>query len=551
MIQLSGRGLLTTGVLLSFIAPGQSFDPYSNSTCLIQSEEDNVVHTISIHEGILAYIVPYSWCTENCSGFNPEASADFILVLLAFALPAIIFSTIIPRRWRLDLPERFFKFGRHRIFTISKLAISLPAICIVAALDMIGWITCIMTFAGPMVFGGLQEMLLDYRVVQCLKGNVAIPGREKLEAVIALLCGNFDQDTDDPMTRIHASLIPSRFTDASLGDTKSRLIMIMNAQTNFGMAIGIPAVFFLAGFVYNAAQESPKGAISFGIYWMVLVLVAIISGTLLAGNSPTVISVLLTDHKIRRPRTRLVLLNDLYDSELYPVPMWDRGIRKYEWLKKTTLWRDLRGVQRGTFRERIEIGRWGWAVLTISTWLLVATPCLLAWSFDYLQPFPSLGCLSLVYTIYLTTQTWLILVALVPAYLNLPFHSAWRPWHMLSEGTSRSVFLITCLYISTTLTGMATLAAALVTLVGSTIQLSGGFDSCFCSSLDSLKPHSHRFVFIYFEYISQSYRNYMYLLNISLYWGAAAFTCMICFLGWWYQRSLRGALREIIEDVKQ
>ena len=243
MIQLSGRGLLTTGVLLSFIAPGQSLDPYSNSTCLIQSEQDNVVHTISIHEVIL-YIVPYSWCTENCSGSNPGASPDFILILLAFALPAIIFSTIIPRRWRLDLPEQFFKVSRHRIFTISKLAISLPAICIVAALDMIGWITCIMTFAGPMVFGGLQEMLLDYRVVQCLNGNVAILGREKLEAVIALLCGNFDQDTDDPMTRIHSSLIPSRFTDASLGDTKSRLIMIMNAQTNFGMAIGIPAAFF-------------------------------------------------------------------------------------------------------------------------------------------------------------------------------------------------------------------------------------------------------------------------------------------------------------------
>jgi hypothetical protein len=423
----------------------------------------------------------------------------------------------------------------------------------VAALDMIGWITCIMTFAGPMVFGGVQEMLLDYRVVRILKGNAGIPGREKLEAVVALLCGNFDQDPDDPMTRIHASLIPSKFTEVSLGDTKSRLIAIMNAQTNFGMTVGIPAVFFLAGFLYNAAQENPKGAVSFGIFWMVLVLVTIISGTLLAGNGPNAISVLLDGQKIRRPRIRLVLLNDMYDSELYPVPMWDRGFSKYEWLRKTTLWRDPRCVQRGKFRERIEIGRWSWAVITLSTWLLVATPCLLSWSFDYLQPWPSLGCLSLLYTLYLTTQTWLILVALVLAYLNAPFHNVWGSLHSPSEGTPRSIFLTSCLHIFTTLTGVATLVAALLTVVGSTIQLSGRFDSCFCSTLTSswLQPRSKRIALIYFEYTNQSYLNYIYLLNISLHWGAAAFTCVICFLGWWYQRSLRGALREAIEDIKR
>jgi hypothetical protein len=490
---------------------------------------------------------------ENCSGPNPGASEDFILILLQFALPAIIFSTVIPRRWRLDLPEQFFKVGRHRIFTLSKLAFSLPAICIVAALDMIGWITCIMTFAGPMVFGGVQEMLLDYRVVRFLKGNVGIPGREKLEAVVALLCGNFDQDPDDPMTRIHASLIPPRFTEASLGNTKSRLVTIMNAQANFGMAVGIPAVFFLAGFLYNAAQESPNGAVSFGIFWMVLVLVTIISGTLLAGNSPNAISVLLADHKIRKSRTRLVLLNDMYDSELYPVPMWDRGFSKYEWLKKITLWRDPRYVQRHTFRERIEIGRWSWAFITISTWLLVATPCLVSWSDDYLRPWPSWGCLSLLYAIYLTTQTWLILVALVLAYLNVPFHSVWRPWHLLLKGSSRSIFLTSCLYVFTSLTGVATLAAASITVVGSTIQLSDSFDSCFCSTLTPswVEPFSQRIAFINWEYTSQSYSDYMYFLNMGLYWGAAAFTCIICFLGWWYQRSLRGALREVIEDIKQ
>jgi hypothetical protein len=551
MIQLPSRGLVTIGVLLSFIAPGQSWDP--NSTCWVQSEEDNTLHTTSPHDGILAYYVPYVWCLENCAGPNPEASAEFILILLGFALPAIIFSTVIPRRWRLDLPESFFKVGRNQILTVSKLAFSLPAICIVAALDMIGWITCIMTFAGPMVFGGVQEMLQDYRVVKFLKGNLGIPAKEKLEAIVALLCGNFDQDPDDPTTRIHASLIPSKFTDPSLESTKSRLITIMNAQTSFGMTIGIPAVFFLGGFLYNARQPSPNGSVTFGIFWMVLVLVTIVSGTLLAGNSPNAVSVLTASNNIRRPRTRLVLLNDMYDSELYPVPMWDRGFSKYQWLKNTTLWQDPQGVQQGLFREKMEFGLWSWAFVTITTWVLVATPCLLSWLFEYLIPWPWVGCLTVLYTIYLTTQTWLIVAAFVLAYLNAPFHNVWRSLHSMSKGTSRSIFFRSCLLIFTIVTAVATGGAALLTVIGSIFQFSGQFESCLCSTpaSDWFRPPSQRITYLSSEFTSQIYHDYINILNTILYWGAATFTCIICFLGWWYQRSLRGALREVIEDIQQ
>jgi hypothetical protein len=78
---------------------------------------------------------------------------------------------------------------------------------------MIGWITCVMTFAGPMAFSGIQEMLLDFRVVRILKHSQNISAREKLEAIVALLCGNYDQDPDDPTARIHSALIPSELTE--------------------------------------------------------------------------------------------------------------------------------------------------------------------------------------------------------------------------------------------------------------------------------------------------------------------------------------------------
>jgi hypothetical protein len=339
------------------------------------------------------------------------------------------------------------------------------------------------------------------------------------------------------------------FTKASLESTKSRLITIMNAQTSFGIAVGIPAVFFLAGFVYNAAQPSPAGAISFGIFWMVLVLVTIISGTLLAGNSPNAVSVLLAGNHKTRPRIWLALLNDMYDSELYPVPMWDRGFSKYKWLKGTTLWQDPRCLQQGVFRKRIEIDRWSWAVITMSTWLLVAIPCLLSWLLDYLLPWPWLGCLSLIYITYLSTQTWLILMALVLAYLNVPFHSIWRPWKLLSKGAARSLFSTSCLRIFAILTGVAALAAVSLTVAGSIFQLSDRFD-CFCSTPVSSWFQQPRIAFISFEYTSRSYYKYVDFLYINLYRSAAGFTCVICFFGWWYQRWLRGDLREVIEDIK-
>jgi hypothetical protein len=74
-------------------------------------------------------------------------------------------------------------------------------------------------------------MLLDYRVVRFSKRNLGVAAKEKLEVVVALLCGNFDQDPDNPTLRIHASLNPPQFTEVTLESIKSRLVTIMNAQT--------------------------------------------------------------------------------------------------------------------------------------------------------------------------------------------------------------------------------------------------------------------------------------------------------------------------------
>jgi hypothetical protein len=555
MFRLPRRGLFAIWLLLLLPSPSQcGLSSDSNTTCwqLANVEDEN--RTSTSFDGITVYYASYSWCTKrhDCQNDGPPVSSDFILVLIGFALPAVIFSTVIPRRWHLDLPVQFFRGGPTLIHNISKLLLSVPAISVAATFDMIGWITCIMTFAGPMAFSGIQEMLLDFRVVRILKNCKMFSARERLEAIVALLCGNLDQHPDDPTARIHNALIPSELTEASIENIKARLITIMNSQTNFGATIGVPAVFFLLGFLYNAQQQSPVGAVSFGIFWMIIIIISILSGTLLAGNSPHTVSVLVVNNRVRNSTTRKVLLRDSYDSELYPVAMWDRGFNKYQWVKNTTLWSSSKGVQKCLFQETVEISGWSWAAITLVSWLIVETPCLLALSFDYLLPWPWYGVYSLLFTLYLIAQTWLILVALASAYLDVPFQTSWRPWGLLPKGTTPSMFLRSCTLIGMVLTGGAILLAALVTLFGSAFQFSDGFLTCFWASPVSswLEPASKHQVMLHYEITSQSYQEYVDLLTVILYRSAAIFTCVVCFLGWWYHRALRVALRDIIEDIE-
>jgi hypothetical protein len=518
-----------------------------NMTCWRLAEEKNAVQSDSSRDGIIVYYTSLKWCTENCS-FKPPITTDFLFVFMGFALPAVIFSTVIPRRWRLDVLEQLFKLSRRQLFSLSKLFLSIPAVCIVATFDIIGWIICIMTFAGPMVFSGVQEMLLDFRGVSFLKGSEGLPAREKLEVVVSLLCGNFDQDSDDPKSRIHNVLIPSELTEESLQSSKSRLITIMNAQTSFGMTIGIPTIFFLGGFLYNVTQAPSPGAIPFGILWMVLVVVTIVSGTLLAGNSPNTVSVLVINNYIRARQTRRLLFRDMYDSELYPVSMWDRGFNKYQWLKNSALWQDPRGI----FRQRMELRGWSWVVIAMDTYLLLASPCLLAWSFDYLIPWPWFGCLSLLYLIYLVTQTLLIFAALALANIDVLFHTVWRPWELVPKGNSRSIFLLAALILLTSLAGAASVTAAFFTIFGSVYQFSDRFDTCFCSMPVSswMLPVSQQLAFVSHEVTSPSYGSWLDNVSFSLPLGAAMFTCIVCFLGWWYQRALRAALKDIINEIE-
>jgi hypothetical protein len=69
---------------------------------------------------------------------------------------------------------------------------SLIAVGVVASLDMILWITWLMSIAGPAPFSGVQEALLDYQVIRQLRrvvlptSNPDLSRTERTELLVAL-----------------------------------------------------------------------------------------------------------------------------------------------------------------------------------------------------------------------------------------------------------------------------------------------------------------------------------------------------------------------------
>jgi hypothetical protein len=156
------------------------------------------------------------------------------------------------------------------------------------------------------------------------------------DLIIALLCGNFNLDEHHTRSRVHDALMLAGWDVFQL---QSQLRSIMNPQTALGTLVSIPAVFFLGGFIYNALGINTDSAIDanwvpLAIFWMVLLLMAVLSVLLLAGNNPSSLSVLMhksTNNNV--PRPWWMFLKDYHKDELHPDSVWARGHSNRRWVE--------------------------------------------------------------------------------------------------------------------------------------------------------------------------------------------------------------------------
>jgi len=388
------------------------------SACIPYSKD--VQRIVDYGNGILGVFVPYIWCDKNCFGWTAFPLNSIALVLLQFIVPVIAFSTVIPRRWHLDVADIYFDTRHSWPIALLKLTLSFFAVYLIASVDMILWITCIMSVAGPALFSAVEDALLDYLVVQELRKippGSRSPGlvkADRAELLVTILCGNVDIDDGRAQPIIRSSLIPTSLTDEGIQTLKSQLNSILNAQTGFGTAIGIPAFFFLGGFIYNVLAVEVNSAtgvdwVHFAIFWMLLLFIAVISATLLAGNNPASLSVLIASRisSAKRPAPWWGLIKDYFEGELHPVSIWARGHTKWKWLQASNAVR-----QHIWLKNALQIGPLRWALITATTLVLVIFPTAIAFCWDFYVSYKQMGCRTLAYTVYIGSQVYLIFITL-------------------------------------------------------------------------------------------------------------------------------------------
>ncbi|MCJ1345246.1 hypothetical protein MMC31_003452, partial [Peltigera leucophlebia] len=238
--------------------------------------------------------------------------------LVQFILPSLIFGIIIPRQQKIDLrwlASIKFPVAQQRtwirwilhllnliIFAVKAILL-LPSIFVV---DNVVWMVIILSGAGPMLIGGLYEAVVDSRLIEYMRsqrhthGDLSI--QQKIKLLTTLVSGNLVLDIGEPQEKLdeRLSMVEERDRPAAedgretqLEIIKTKLLCMMSTQISFGSAVGAPVLFYLGQFVFTIldllnqrGDEDAGNSIAFGVEWMIIVHVAIISGCLLASSNP-------------------------------------------------------------------------------------------------------------------------------------------------------------------------------------------------------------------------------------------------------------------------
>ncbi|PMD34068.1 hypothetical protein L207DRAFT_517297 [Hyaloscypha variabilis F] len=215
----------------------------------------------------------------------------------------------IPRRKKIEFNYLFeFEWPKHatkypKINDYLQLLFSLLCFLVMlipVTIDTILWISVIVIAAGNMLVGGLYEAHLDYRIMKFIKdmphGMDKNQLRIKKELLVTVASGNLMLEKGDPQKSIPSSLtIPGDHAPKEgYEKARSRLLNLLGAQSSFGELVGSPVLFYLGTFLYTVldlrsslSNEDTAISLGFGIEWMIIVHVAIVSGCLLASNNPS------------------------------------------------------------------------------------------------------------------------------------------------------------------------------------------------------------------------------------------------------------------------
>ncbi|KAL2075273.1 hypothetical protein VTL71DRAFT_216 [Oculimacula yallundae] len=498
--------------------------------------------------------VSYAFCSSECGGMGRSKlnqPSEWAAPIVQFLLPSVIFSISIPREKMIDidytqivLSKLNLTNGWTQMFIFLLL---FPLVLLPVLIDSVLWIIVVVVGAGNMIIGGLYEAVIDHRILKYVQSPNESDVFDKTELLATLASGNLLLSTDDlkaktdPKTKILRSLQPSERNPDRSG---ARLLNLIGAQSSFGGAVGSPVLFYLGAFVYNIidlhndpSDEDNSISLGFGIEWMIVVHVAIISGTLLAANNPSTSSGIAgSDHAALRRRSttgnrlpvregwaRWIGWSDSYDTEFQPVSIWSRGSNKMELIENTNAWSDE------DFRNSMQFSFRDWTGIFILAFFLVVIPPASGGVVAWATPPIGVACRSLSFVLYGGSQLFTTILAVLQA-ASPRGHWLKRRWFLA---------------LSAPFWFFSLLAA----IGGTVMQISGVYRNCICYAGSE-------------HWVNIATKNPMVQLakdteaarHASRYWAlcgsfATLFMALNCYIGWWYQVFIRRRFTDAVKNM--
>ncbi|CAG8981902.1 hypothetical protein HYALB_00013862 [Hymenoscyphus albidus] len=396
-------------------------------------------------------------------------------------------------------------------------------------------------------------------------------------------------------TDLYCKEVPLRrnfFVRKEIGRTKTRIRTMLATQLSFGSSVGSPVVFFLGAFSFtlvttlaSLGDEDTSLDLAFGMWYMIIPHISIVSGLLLAGNNPNTLEGVMAlefgDVEEKESFETKHWLNSIfelaYESRYRPKWLWERGRSKQDWIDRVISTYEVRAPsgRRGSMvpdedmaalRVATTLGFTGWTIVLALTLLLMGVPFVLAFVVSFFTPQVGVSCRSFTILIYAIAQLCQVILWMW-AYAGPPskgkYFTFFRKGGFLDQKGFFTPTNIKTLWTQKTFRSLPTLWAliwfnlamlfglggVMSTIGGTMMQLMGVYTSSKCSINASwwTRPHEHIIVTI-------SKNSELEIRDAKKYWIPCAITAilflgLVSFCGWWYQRRLRGLFRNLVSEL--
>ncbi|OTB06600.1 hypothetical protein M426DRAFT_104756 [Hypoxylon sp. CI-4A] len=541
----------------SFVAPGISIGELEST---IETDEFPCGASWNGDAGGAPVVqVPYHWCEQRCPGWEISHSnvmQQWIGPLVQFIVPSLAFCTNVPRTRKLAIPDIVFKGHPRTLVGLMTYWIRLLGALVLMTLDTVVWLAVCFAFAGPMLLSAVYEYALDRKVLEFLappNGKPpAISMRLRAHLLLAVVAGNIrmatleahdwgpnerhDSATPDDLEAkaperaqnggrmVHNSIWKRvmvmvdeyevlRASGQHPGEVVSlptKLKALLNCQESFGSTIGAPILFFLGSFIYtivdsdnDLGDNDTAHALAFGLWWMVIPYLAIITCAMLASNTASTLDGIVYDGGTTAPKDEYTEsfwaqrlrkakryrgigfivkqiegykpVDTVYEGRFRTVKLWKRGLNKREWVQEaineyvtSSESPRYKGIPTDELRKSLTLNALDCLYVLIGALFAVLVPCCLAFLTSYNTPQAGLSCRSLTYLIYAMSQVCEMALWTCTARLKIRYGTNWSERNPIAKRVCwwGQIFV-----------GFFSIFAA---VGGTSMQLLGVYRSCAC-----------------------------------------------------------------------